>query len=101
MNTNDIIKKTCMSQPEGEKLLDTIMVSMSSVQDQYTNCMYMQKVVAVKFDENVLRNGGYSLRQILDASTGIVHDEVQRFVLEKLQRFILKRDEENKPQQNG
>lgn len=108
MNIRDIIKSTLNSQPEGDKLMDEVVVTMSTVNDQYLNCKYLQSIVNIKFDVEVLRTTGYTLRQIQDASNGVIHDEADRFILERLQQFIAARDAaknaadaENKTNQNG
>lgn len=88
MTTKDIIGITCSSQPEGQELLHKIKVNFNDVQSQYLNCMLMQKVVEIKLDMEKLKTVGYTLQEVLDGTTGISHDEAERFVLIKMQEFI-------------
>jgi hypothetical protein len=110
MTTLDEIKKICNSQPEGMELLNIIKVDFSHVEDQYHDCAYFQKLVAIKYDLEKLKSGGYSLREVLEESKGIVLADVEIFVLERLQKFIFARtprvhpdqqQQETQPEQNN
>jgi hypothetical protein len=93
MNNNIelIINSTLDSQPEGRNLLNTIKVKMSDVESQYHDCDLFKKVIHVKFDINKLESKGYSLQEILELGKGIMYDETERFVLNKLEEFIRNR----------
>ncbi len=84
----DIIDSIVDSQPEGKELLNIIRVSMKDVGDQYADCAVLRRIVAAKYDINVLNREGYTLQQILNTSSGLLHDEAEKFVIKHLQEYI-------------
>lgn len=99
METKDIIYSIVDSQPEGRELLNIIKVDFSQVQDQYYNCNYLQRVVEIKFDINKLKSDGYTLKELLDISEGILAIEGGEFVLHTLRKFLAARTP--RPDQNN
>ena len=100
MTILDLINNTLDSRPEGRELLETIKVNYDDVHHSYNSCDYLQSIVHTKFDFNTLKSTGYSLQYILDNSHGIIESEAHKFILTKLQEYIVKQDKNNK-QEDG
>lgn len=86
MKTIDIINDLLAKQPAGTDLLNNITVNIKDVQRGYDKCELMKKIIDTKFAAKQYE--GYTLKEILDIGTGIVSDEVEKFVLNKLQTYV-------------
>jgi hypothetical protein len=86
MTTLEIINDLISKQPKGSDLLNSIKVNMNDVQKGYDKCELMKKIIDIKFADK--QQSGYTLKEILDIGTGVVSDEVEKFVLNKLQTYI-------------
>ena len=72
----------------GKTLLSTIVVHMSDVQSRYNRCELFRKIVNTKFDLEKLKTTGYTLQEVLTTGTNVLGDEIDRFVLFSLKKYI-------------
>lgn len=101
MTTLQIINQLASEQPEGKDVLNNIIVTTKSIGNQFVNCDLMRSIVTIKFDLEKLNTSGYTLQEVLDGGAGVAHDEVERFVLQKLQEYISARNAHDPTQNNA
>lgn len=90
----DLIYQLTDSHPQGRGLLESVFLNMSAINAQYAQCDMLQMFVRVKFDMDKLTTVGYSLKEILEIAGD--HEEVHKFVYQRLHRHIKAEQEANK-----